>query len=84
MSAPRVMAERISGYIGQNVRVVGKVVSADGKEATLELAPGMMVKVVGVVDGSKYTSGHIEIVGSVKDATTLEELKCIPFDPDFG
>mmetsp|Transcript_14979 Transcript_14979/g.17963 ORF Transcript_14979/g.17963 Transcript_14979/m.17963 type:complete len:107 (+) Transcript_14979:36-356(+) len=85
MPAFRVPGERLSNYTGKTVRIIGRVVGNDGKSPKLQLSSsGVTVSVTGSVDAKKYQSStYIEVIGRVRDATTVEELKSIQVDESF-
>mmetsp|Transcript_7462 Transcript_7462/g.10261 ORF Transcript_7462/g.10261 Transcript_7462/m.10261 type:complete len:106 (+) Transcript_7462:85-402(+) len=84
MPAFRVPGERLSNYTGQTVRIIGRVVGNDNGSPKLQLSSsGVTVSVTGSVDAKKYQSTYVEVIGRVRDATTVEELKSIQVDDSF-
>eukprot|EP00954_Amorphochlora_amoebiformis_P002280 179906-Amorphochlora_amoeboformis.AAC.1 len=79
----RVPFEALSRSVSQTVRIVGKVISSDGKTARLELEPGKIVTVCAIAP-DHYQSGFVEVICKVKTPTECEELKSVSFDSDFG
>eukprot|EP00903_Cladosiphon_okamuranus_P014002 g13021.t1 len=81
---PRVNGSVLDQYVGNNVCVVGRVVShsegasesvletSDGKNVTIKMAPG-----------STWTSQYVEVIGHLHEDLTVEEFKTSDFGDSF-
>ncbi|KAI8388674.1 replication factor A protein 3 [Radiomyces spectabilis] len=71
---PRINSQLRENYVGQTVRVVGKVLSFSGDTAVLEATDGgqILVKVNGQ---SQWGSDYMEVIGRVESDFSLMEFK---------
>eukprot|EP00472_Partenskyella_glossopodia_P007188 CAMPEP_0197524858 /NCGR_PEP_ID=MMETSP1318-20131121/10169_1 /TAXON_ID=552666 /ORGANISM="Partenskyella glossopodia, Strain RCC365" /LENGTH=108 /DNA_ID=CAMNT_0043077931 /DNA_START=28 /DNA_END=354 /DNA_ORIENTATION=- len=82
-AAHRVPGARLGEFVGQQVRIVGKISNFDGDNATVETDGGTAVKVVGINHGNQYSSQFVEVIARVQDANTVQELKAVSFGETF-
>lgn len=78
----RVSGEALPGLIKQRVRLVGKVLRCDEKEASIELSPGLAVTITSP-NSKNYGAGFVEVIGVVQSAKQVQELKSVAFDDKF-
>ncbi|KAK4046625.1 hypothetical protein OIO90_006495 [Microbotryomycetes sp. JL221] len=69
---PRINSGRMGDYIGQTVRITGKVVSRDGDTTTLELSDGGQVSVK-LNRESNHRDTFVEVLGKVESPDSLQE-----------
>merc|ERR1712137_1231383 len=85
-TTPRVNAATISAYVGKNVRIVGRVsqkpangqavlTSSDGQEVYVSTLP---------TSESTWTDQYMEVIGSVQQDSSINEVFSTNFGNNFG
>lgn len=80
---PRVVGKQLEQYVGQKVRLVGKVIGPRNDDVALESPDGMAITVV-CQPSSQYQSKVVEVVGVVKSKNTIEEIEFSNFGDSLG
>jgi len=74
--APRVNAARLADYIGRPVRLVCKVLKAQGDTAIAQASDGGEVQ-IRLTKEAEMSTPYIEVIGTVVDPTTVKTMMCI-------
>ncbi|CEP08932.1 hypothetical protein [Parasitella parasitica] len=80
---PRINSSLREKYIGQTVRVIGKLVSLSGDTAVLESTDNGQI-LVHVNGESRWGTDYIEVIGQVEPDFTLKEFKTTNLGNDFS
>jgi len=82
-SSPRVNSARLAQYIGKTVRLPCRVVKlhGNGESAIVEASDGgeVVIKLARVQDVNMTTT-HVEVIGKVVDAGTIQMLGCYEYE----
>ncbi|KAF9051784.1 replication factor A protein 3 [Panaeolus papilionaceus] len=78
----RVNAARMADFVGKEVRLVGRVLSADGTRMTIEACDGGQVIVTNTANAD-HSDAYVEVIGRVQNATTIQMHACINMGEDL-
>jgi len=73
---PRVNGAKMQKFIGRTVRLPCRVLKFQGQDAVVEAADGSQIQVVVSID-SNMNSQYVEIVGQVKDESSIRMLSVL-------
>ncbi|GAN10308.1 replication factor A protein 3 [Mucor ambiguus] len=79
---PRINSSLREKFVGQTVRVTGKLVSLSGNTAVLESTDHGQI-LVHLNGESQWGTDYIEVIGQVEPDFTLKEFKTTNFGNDF-
>ncbi|KAJ3505991.1 hypothetical protein NLJ89_g7120 [Agrocybe chaxingu] len=80
--SPRVNSARLANFVGQEVRLPCKTLRIDGSRVTVEASDGGQVNVQ-ALPNTDISETYIEVLGRVKDASTVQMLACINLGPNL-
>ncbi|KAH9923936.1 replication factor A protein 3 [Epithele typhae] len=79
--SPRVNKALLAKYIGQTVRLVGKVISANGDTAIVQASDEGQVEVQ-LLNAYEHQSTYIEVIGTVRDERTIKMVAYVDMGDD--
>ncbi|KZO94246.1 replication factor A protein 3 [Calocera viscosa TUFC12733] len=79
---PRINSKRMQYYVGQVVRMTGKMLRVNGDTAIIESTDGGQVE-VRLSRDSHLSDDFVEIIGNVEDPHTLKMLAGCDMGPDL-
>ncbi|MES1922159.1 hypothetical protein MHBO_003675 [Bonamia ostreae] len=80
--AARVNHEQLVNFVGEKVKIVGKIVSASTGSAQLETSDGQKISIMG--SSPEYSSSIAEITGTAVNANSVREISSVSLGDNFG